>query len=62
MIKLCFLCFKIWFCIPKLSFYDKYNIFYMILGYNNRRPAAMAAILNENNSSAAIFGDFFTRV
>ena len=31
---------------------------YMILGYNNRRPAAMAAILNKKISSAGIFWDF----
>ena len=29
----------------------------MILDYNNRRPVAMAAILDKN-SSAEIFGDF----
>ena len=57
MITLCFLCFKTWLCIPKLSFYDKYKK-YMILGYNNRRPAPMAAILNKKISSAGIFGDF----
>ena len=31
---------------------------YMISGYNNRRPAAMAAILNKKISSAGIFRDF----
>ena len=30
----------------------------MILGYNNRRPVPMAAILNKKISSAGIFGDF----
>ena len=30
----------------------------MILGYNNRQPAAMAAILNKNISSAGISRDF----
>ena len=30
----------------------------MILGYYNKRPAAMAAILNKKNSPAGIFGDF----
>ena len=29
----------------------------MILGYNNRQPAAMAAILKKTNSSAGIFED-----
>ena len=58
MITLCFLCFKTWLCIPKLSFYDKYKKYYLILGYNNRRPVAMAAILNKKISSAGIFGDF----
>ena len=58
MITLCFLCFKTWLCIPKLSFYDKYNKNYMILDYKNRRPAAMAAILNKKIPSAGIFGDF----
>ena len=56
MITLCFLCFKTWSCIAKLSFYDKYKEIYMILGYNNRRPVAMAAILNKKLSSAWIFG------
>ena len=58
MITLCFLCFKTWLCIPKLSFYDKYKK-YMILGYDNMPPAAMAAILNKKNSSAGIFWDFW---
>ena len=31
---------------------------YMILGYNNRKSAAIAAILNKKNSSAGILGDF----
>ena len=34
------------------------NLFYMILGYNNRQPAPLAAILNKNFSSAGILGDF----
>ena len=31
---------------------------YMILGYNNRRPAAKVTILTKNISSAGSFGDF----
>ena len=45
-------------CIPKLSFYDKYQQIYMILGYSNRQLVAMAAILNKKLSSTGIFGDF----
>ena len=33
----------------------------MILGYNNRRPVAMAAILNKKISFAGIFEDFSPR-
>ena len=51
------MCFKTWLYIPKLSFYDKYNKNYMILGYNNRQPAAMAVILNKKKSSPGIFWD-----
>ena len=58
MITLCFLCFKTWLCIPKLSFYDKYKKIYIILVHNKRWPAAMAAILNKKISSAGIFWDF----
>ena len=58
MITLCFLCFKTWLCIPKLSFYDKYKNFYMILGYNNRRPAAMAAIFNKKIPPLGFGGTF----
>ena len=38
--------------------YDKYFKECMILGYNNRQPVAMAAILNKTFSSAGILEDF----
>ena len=50
--------FQTWVCTPKLSFYDKYQEIYMLLGYSNKQLVAMAAILNKNVSSAGIFGDF----
>ena len=41
-----------------MPFYNKYWKKYMILGYNNRQSVAMVAILNKQNSSSGIFGDF----
>ena len=61
MITLCFLCFKTWLCVPKLSFYDKYKE-YMILGYYNRRLAAMVAILNKKNFLRWDFWELFINV
>ena len=61
MITLCFMCFKTWLCIPKLFSYDKYKKNYMILGYNKRRPAEIAAILNKNFPPLVFWG-LFTRV
>ena len=52
------LCFKTWLYAYRncLSMTNIKN--YMILGYNNRGPAPMAAILNKKISSAGIFEDF----
>ena len=47
-ISLCFVSFKTWVYIPKLSFYDKYFKSCSILGYYNTQPVAMAVGVGKN--------------
>ena len=54
MIPLCFVYFKTWVCTLKLIFYNKCWKKCIILGYNNRRPVSMAAILNKKSSTGIL--------